>query len=111
MSEWLDESDIFVYPSVCEEAFGISVIEAMARGCIVVTFNKGGLPELIKDGVNGFLVTKADEESLARKLEEIIENKYNNQEIIKNAIETAKHFTIDNTIENLYKEYKKLLKE
>ncbi len=39
--KFLDKSDIFVYPSIWEEGFGISVVEAMSRGCVPITFNKG----------------------------------------------------------------------
>ena len=45
--DYLDKSDIFVYPSIWDEAFGISVVEAMARGCIPLVANKGGLPEVV----------------------------------------------------------------
>lgn len=105
--QYLDSADIFVYPSICEEGFGISVVEAMARGCIPITFNKGGLPEIIENGKNGFIVNDVTAESLADEILKVI-NLNNKDEIRKNAIETAKEFSIDNTIKNLKKEYNKL---
>ena len=68
----LDKSLIFVYPSLCEEGLGISVIEAMARGCIPITFRKGGLPELIDDEKNGLIVKEANKDSLANAINKII---------------------------------------
>ena len=108
--QYLDNADIFVYPSIWEEGFGISVVEAMARGCIPITFNKGGLPEIIKNGKNGFIVNDVTAESLADEILKVI-NLNNKDEIRKNAIETAKEFSIDNTIENQKDIFKQLLDE
>jgi glycosyltransferase involved in cell wall biosynthesis len=44
-----------------DEPFGLSVIEAMACGTPVIAINRGSMPELIEQGVNGFLVDSADE--------------------------------------------------
>ena len=109
--KWLDEADIFVYPSIWEEGFGISVVEAMSRGCIPITFNKGGLPEIIENGKNGFLISKVSSEDLANKIIELISrDNLNIKEIRKSAIETSKKYTIDDTVKELKKAYSNLLK-
>src|SRR3546814_3166952 len=51
-----------------EEPFGLSVVEAMACGTPVIAFNRGSMPELIIDGVTGFLVDTL-EEAIARSEE------------------------------------------
>ena len=107
---WLDSKSIFVYPSICAEGFGISVAEAMSRGCIPVAFRKGGLPELIENGKNGYLIDEVSEEKLANKILDIL--KLSNEEIEelrKNAIQTSRNFSIDNTINELEGQYKKLI--
>jgi glycosyltransferase involved in cell wall biosynthesis len=43
-----------------EEPFGYSVVEAMACGTPVVAYSRGSMPELIKEGVGGFLVGSID---------------------------------------------------
>lgn len=111
----LDKTDIFIYPSIWEEGFGISVVEAMARGCIPITFNKGGLPEIIDNNVNGFIADKDDSICLSEKLSNVIKlinsNKETALKISDKAIETAKKFKIENTIESINKEIKKLIEE
>ncbi len=65
---------VFVLPSVHEncyggrvavsELLGLSVLEAMASGTPVVCSRLGGLPEVVRDGETGFLVTPGDVEEL-----------------------------------------------
>lgn len=57
-----------VVPSECHETFGLSALEAMALARPVVASRIGGLPELVSDGEDGFLVTPGDADELAEKL-------------------------------------------
>ena len=51
---WLSAADLFLLPSA-QESFGLAALEAMACEVPVVASNVGGLPEIIEDGVTGFL--------------------------------------------------------
>ena len=72
--EALAQIDIFVYPS-WHEGFGRSIMEALAMEKAVVATNIGGIPDLIKDGENGFLVEPHKPEELAEKIRILLENK------------------------------------
>ena len=70
----LSQIDIFVYPS-WHEGFGRSIMEALAMEKAVVATRVGGIPDLIKDNENGFLVSPHNPEMLAKKIKELIESK------------------------------------
>ncbi|MCS6777274.1 MAG: glycosyltransferase family 4 protein [Chloroherpetonaceae bacterium] len=55
------------------EGLPVSLIEAMASGCVVVSTCVGGVPELIDDGRTGFLVPSGDVCALVERWEELLE--------------------------------------
>lgn len=58
-------ADLCVSPSVWEEAFGLAVLEPMARGVPVIASDIGGIPEIMVNGTTGLLVPPRDEDALA----------------------------------------------
>ncbi len=65
--EFYRQADVFVLPTY-GEAMSMSIIEAMAAGLPVVTTAVGGNPELVENGVNGWLTAAGDAEDLADKI-------------------------------------------
>jgi len=69
--------DIFLFPS-STETLGLVLLEAMAAGCPVIGANKGGIPDIISDGINGCLYNPDEkdngEKSLIEATKKIIEN-------------------------------------
>jgi glycosyltransferase involved in cell wall biosynthesis len=63
----LGEASLFALPSY-QEALPMAILEAMAAGLPIVTTEVGGIPEVVKDGHNGFLIRPGDVEALADKL-------------------------------------------
>ena len=60
-NELLRNALALLHPISFDEPFGLSVAEAMLCGTPVIAFNRGSMPELIKDGLTGFLVSNVDE--------------------------------------------------
>lgn len=71
----LHAADIFVQPSIGEEAFGISVVEAMAAGLAPVVSRNGGMPEIVEEGRNGYLLSAGDVTSWAAVLSRLSDQK------------------------------------
>ncbi|MCB2198696.1 glycosyltransferase family 4 protein [bacterium] len=67
LAEEYRRADFFAMPS-SYEGFGIAYLEAMAYGLPVIASRAGGAVEIVKEGVNGFLVTPGDQAGLAEKL-------------------------------------------
>lgn len=72
--EALAQIDIFVYPS-WHEGFGRSIMEALAMEKAVVATCVGGIPDLIKDGEDGFLVPPHNPKALAEKIHKLMEDR------------------------------------
>ena len=66
----LDAADVLVVPSRWE-GFGLVALEAMRAGRMVIASNVGGLPEIVKEGVTGWLVPPDAPDELARRLAKI----------------------------------------
>ena len=71
---FLAAADIAVLPAVYDEAFGLFAIEAMQQHLPVIVTDRGGLPESVDDGVDGFVVRHRDSAMLANRLEILICN-------------------------------------
>lgn len=64
-------SDVFVMPSQ-QEGFGIVYLEAMAAGKPVVASPRGGAPEVVREGIDGFLVEYGNVSALTAKLDALL---------------------------------------
>ncbi|MBF0332910.1 MAG: glycosyltransferase family 4 protein, partial [Alphaproteobacteria bacterium] len=65
LARLFDSHNVFVFPSIVLEAFGIVQVEAMAAGLACVTTATGGGREIVRDGVDGLLVPSSDSVQLA----------------------------------------------
>ncbi len=83
MPDLFKQHDAFIMTSAFE-GMPNALIEAMGRGCIpIVTNIKSGIPELVKDGVNGYLVSVGDIDTFAERLS-TLQKDINLQETLSN---------------------------
>ncbi len=80
------------YPEKFEH-FGITTVEAMAAGCIPIVINKGGQPEIVEHGTNGYLWNTMPE--LKTHTMNLINNPAQRGIISKNAVKRSKSFGFD----------------
>lgn len=93
------ESSIYVMSSRVE-AFGMVLIEAMACGLPVISFEcPCGPKEIIKDGEDGFLVRFGDIEGMADKIEKLIESEEKRKTFGKNARKNVQRFSEDKVMD------------
>jgi glycosyltransferase involved in cell wall biosynthesis len=95
--EVFQNSDIFVFPTYFDqENFPIVIVEAIAFGLPVISTNEGAIPEIIDDGINGFLVPKRSPHAIADKIAFFLQN---GDKIIQMGQEAKKkykeYYTID----------------
>ncbi|HSW13470.1 MAG TPA: glycosyltransferase [Solimonas sp.] len=83
----LARARLLVYPSQWYEPFGMSVIEAYARGVPVLASRLGGLAELVRDGDSGALFEAGDPASLAQQVTELWQHPIRLQALAQRGLE------------------------
>lgn len=73
LQSYYDKIDVLLMPSR-SEGFGLTAIEGMARGCVLVASNTGGLPEVVREGYVGLLHLPESVDDLSNKICCLIEN-------------------------------------
>jgi L-malate glycosyltransferase len=74
-----------------KEAFGLVLLEAMACGVPCIGTQIGGMPEIIENGKNGYLVELGDAEQAAERALEVLTNEGLHQQLKKGALETVEN--------------------
>ena len=88
VQELLNCADLMLLPSDLE-SFGLAVLEAMACGVPAVCSRVGGVPEVVRDGVEGYLVTPRDIKTMAARALEILTDPGRQERMGKAARERA----------------------
>jgi len=95
-------SDLFLLPSETE-SFGLAALEAMANKVAVISSNTGGIPEVNKPGVSGFLSDVGNVDEMAKNAIYLLSNDKRLMEFKENAKKISREFEIQNILP-LYEE-------
>jgi len=106
--EYMAASDVFVLPSL-SEGFPLVILEAMASGLPIVATKVGGLPEIIKEGDNGFLVEPKDSVEITEKVLLLLQGKELRQRIAKNNRQRAKDYAWAKVVDSVEQVYQKVV--
>lgn len=104
-------ADVVVVPSLCLDAFPRIVIEAMASGRPVVGTCFGGAPEIIIDGVTGYVVNPLYPKEIASKTIDLLKNAQKSEQFGKAGYERIKKdFNLEDKVKEYIVVYKSLVR-
>jgi len=107
--EILSLLDLFVLSSRWE-GLGTSLLDAFASRVPVVCTNVGGIPEIVKDGVNGILVPPGNPEALSRAIISLLENRDLARRMAEEGFQLVnKKFSIEKMVQDTKKIYDRLV--
>jgi 1,2-diacylglycerol 3-alpha-glucosyltransferase len=101
---YMADADIYVH-TARTEPFGLVLIEAMAAGLPVITLDGGGNRDLIRQGENGFLLTREDPVLFADHILSVWQDKTRYLQMAHAAQAFARHFDIGDYVQKLMRIY------
>jgi glycosyltransferase involved in cell wall biosynthesis len=105
----LSTADCVVLPSLWPENAPVTIQEAFQFGPVVVASRIGGIPEMVRDGVNGLLVEPGDERAIAAALERLRSSPELAAKLRASASETARLYDMRFHVAHLVEAYQRLL--
>ncbi len=102
-------ADIFVLPTYAEGT-PISMLEAMAAGLPVVSTPVGGIPDVVKDGVEGYIVEPGDVAALADRLAQLINDPERRRKMGQRARDKVRPFNWDVVLPQLEREIRRAIR-
>jgi glycosyltransferase involved in cell wall biosynthesis len=106
--------DIYVHPSIegGGEAFPFAVLQALAEELPIVATRVADVPQMIEEGISGFLVGEKDASALAERLELLLNNHDLRKEMARKGHERLLHrFTTTRMVDNIEQVYRAVLRE
>jgi hypothetical protein len=103
-------SDVCIYPSTTLEPFGLTILEAMSAQKPIIVTRAGGMPEIVQDNINGFVVPIRDFNELANRVTQLLASKELRERLGATGRDMVKqHFTKEIMTEKILALYKRFL--
>lgn len=107
VAQLYEMAELCIYPSSVGEPFGLTMLESLSSAKPMIVTDSGGMPEIIRDGINGFVIPIKDFEALASRIvrlltdedlkrrfgytgRQMVEAHYSKEIVTKNTIDTYK---------------------
>lgn len=104
---YCQDADVFIFPLVWDEPFGIPIVEAMATGVPVIATRVGGITEIVEEGKTGLLVERGEVTALADAILSLLSDKAGRKSMGKAGRQRAiELFSWERIVENLLSQYK-----
>jgi colanic acid/amylovoran biosynthesis glycosyltransferase len=108
VGRFLASSQVLVLPSLSENLPNV-VLEALAAGLPVVASRVGAVPELIQDGVNGYIVEPGDAHGIAARLRQLCDSDEHCRALGRGAMESVRPFTAEVLVPTLEHELRSII--
>lgn len=89
INDFYMRADVYVAPSVVNEALGLVILESMVHKTPVIATRKGGIGTIVKDGYNGFLVRPKNSKEIVEKVNLLLHNDELRNRMGENAYKTV----------------------
>lgn len=104
--ELLNKADIYVLPSYYE-GLPISILESMAYHLPIISTNVGGIPEILKNEINGFIIEPGDKKGLKNAINQLLDNVEIRKKMGLVSAEMVREYlpdSVEKQLEDLYSE-------
>ena len=108
--ELLNRADAYVLPSY-NEGLPVSILESMSYHLPIISTNVGGIPEIVKDGVNGFIIEPGNKKGLKEAIDHLLFNRKLREKMGVASADMVKDHLPDSVKKQLENLYLKLLND
>lgn len=104
----LSQANAYILPSY-NEGLPISILEAMSYGLPIISTNVGGIPEIVEDSYNGFLISPGDKEAMKKAIDKLLCNPELREEMGEHSKQLVEKFFPQEVEKQLLDLYESLL--
>ena len=109
MAKLYSAADVYLFPTLADNC-PLTAIESLACGLPIVSFETGGVPEIVENYKTGFVVEYKNGEMLTLALKKLLDDDDLRERMSENAVQASKKFSSERMALDYIKLYEELLK-